>query len=361
MRVDDLERELRAERAEPGREFAARLDEWAAEGFPRDRGLGPRVGDARARGGARGLWERLSAIPPRRLLAPVGAAAAVLVVAAVVVGRAGEIDGGAETVGEGSAATEPGTLEGAARAADEAVVAPAPIPPTGGDGIAAGTEERIVDASARIVLGAEADEVQQVANEVVEVADRHRGIVLESQVTRDAAGARATFEVEIPYRELDAAIADLSGLADVISRSEATEDITARAVRAEEELARTLERLRAARIELLEADTRRERLVIRSEIASLEATADALETEVARVERQGRFATVEVAVESAESGEGGWTLGDAVDDAGRVLEVIAGVALVSLAILVPLALVAALAGLLAVRARDRRRERALES
>ena len=97
--------------------------------------------------------------------------------------------------------------------------------------------ERIVDATARITLGAEADEVQEVANGVVEVTDRYDGVVINSQVTSDQAGARAAFELEIPFRELDAALADLSGLADVISRTEAGEDITARAVRARKDLA----------------------------------------------------------------------------------------------------------------------------
>ena len=35
MTVEELERELRAERIEPDPEFARRLDEWAGAGFPR--------------------------------------------------------------------------------------------------------------------------------------------------------------------------------------------------------------------------------------------------------------------------------------------------------------------------------------
>ena len=41
--------------------------------------------------------------------------------------------------------------------------------------------------------------------------------------------------------------------------------------------------------------------------------------------------------------DGGWSLGDALDDAGHVLEVIGGIALIALAILLPLSLIAALA------------------
>jgi hypothetical protein len=57
---------------------------------------------------------------------------------------------------------------------------------------------------------------------------------------------------------------------------------------------------------------------------------------------------------------GRWTPGDALGDAARVLEVIAGVLLIGAAVLLPVGLIAVLAayaGRLVVR---RRRERALE-
>ena len=47
MRVEDLERELRAERPEPDQEFTRKLDDWAAAGFPRGE-LDPRARAARA-------------------------------------------------------------------------------------------------------------------------------------------------------------------------------------------------------------------------------------------------------------------------------------------------------------------------
>jgi predicted RNase H-like nuclease len=385
MRIEDLERELRAERPEPDPEFARRLDEWAAAGFPRDRGLGPRTGRPGPAGGLRRAWERLTSVPRLRVLAPAGSVAVMLVVIGVAISQSGELGSDDEALSGqagGDAATSAPRSEdsfefgagGSAESGDfaaregerlaappEETLVPAPIP-DGGGGIARGTEERIVDATARLTLGAEAGEVQEVANRVVEVTDRHDGIVLDSQVTSDQGGARAAFELEIPFRELDAALTDLSELGDVISRTEGEEDITVRAVRAQRELAGVLERIREARVELIRADTREERLIIKSRIRSLEATADALEAERNQVERQGRFATVAVEVTSnGPDSEGGWSLGDALDDAGRVLEVIGGIVLVSLAVLVPLALVIALAWLIATRTQRHRRERALGS
>ncbi len=211
-----------------------------------------------------------------------------------------------------------------------------------------------------MTLGAEADEVQEVANEVVAVTDRYKGVVLDSQVTTDQGGARAAFTLELPYKQLDAALDELSGLADVISRTEAGEDITAGAVRARKNLADTFEQVRKARIELIAADTREERLIIRSQISSLQAQADAFEAQLNNVKRQGRFATVNVDITSnGGDSSGDWSLSDALDDAGRVLEVIGGIALVSLAVLMPLALVGALVWLIVSRSRRHQRERAL--
>jgi Domain of unknown function (DUF4349) len=380
MKVEELERELRDERPEPELDFARRLDEWAAAGFPRDRGLGPRT--AQRKGPLLRAWDRVTSVPPRRLLLPAaGAVATVVVVAGVVVNGANQDGGGlsapptreessGDAGGGGDFATgsEPSALEtqDAAQLPDSgAAETIAPVPPTdpGGGGIARGTDDRIIDATARLELGTEADEVQDVANDVVEVTDRHNGIVVSSQVTSDQAGARASFELEIPYRELDATLTDLSGLADVISRTEAGQDITARAVRARKDLADVLERIRRARVELIEADTHEERQVIRAEIASLKANAEALETELNSVVRQGRFATVSVGVTSNGPGDddGNWSLGDALDDAGRVLEVIGGIGLIALAVLVPLALIAGLAAFATITARRRGRERALDA
>ncbi len=395
MRIDELERELREVRPESDPEFARRLDEWAADGFPRDRGLGPHALGPGRLGFAARAWSRLAAIPPRRTLLPVGAAATFLVVIGVVVSRPGDVvepSGGGE---DAAVVAEPSGGDAGSAPAIEDTVAPAPaaaqkdvfraedggasaelvapenslsveeFPIPGGDGdkIARGTDERLVDATAQITLGAEADEVQDVANEVVAVTDAHDGVVIDSRVTTDEAGARASFELEIPYRELDATIGDLSGLADVISRTEQGEDITARAVRAQKDLADTLERLRDARIELIEADTREERLIAKARIDSLNAQANAFEQQRNDVRRQARFATVNVDVTSdgAEGAEDDWSLADALDDAGRVVEVIGGIALVTLAVLVPVALVGAIVWLIAARARRHGRERALDT
>ncbi|MFI5122923.1 MAG: hypothetical protein ACHQJ5_08490, partial [Vicinamibacteria bacterium] len=202
MRVDDLERELRAERPEPSLDFAQRLDQWADAGFPRDRGLGP--GSAGRRTALHRAWDRLSSTPPRRMLLPAGALATVVVVAGIAISQNRTESPGLPAPSPSDTATSseaeatkpvtppaPANAGGAGGAAES--VAPAPGqssdgynldlagPGGSGDGIARGADERIVDATARITRGAVADQVQEVANRVVDVTDRYDGVVLDSQ------------------------------------------------------------------------------------------------------------------------------------------------------------------------------------
>ncbi|MGH2954425.1 MAG: DUF4349 domain-containing protein [Solirubrobacterales bacterium] len=420
MRLDELERELRAERPDTDSEFARRLDEWAAAGFPRGefdvsrdshgkRAPRRRPADVdRSRTARRNrlaplrepfarTLDRLRAVPPRRVLAPAGGVLTLVVVAAVVISQRDSLfGGGAESLGgggdavsssqpargdgagaaEGPPVDERGGLQSAeparadrqfdagSTAPDDPVTSLPPIPPPngGGGGIAAGIENRIVDATARVVLGAERGEVQEVANGVVEVTDRYDGITRSSQVTSDQGGARAAFELEIPAKRLDAALADLSELGDVVSRTEGGEDITARAVRARRALAETLQDIQQARAQLIRTDDPEQRRVIRSRIRFLDATADRQRAQLAGVHRQGRFATVSVEVTSdgPRAADDGWSLGDAADDALDVLTAVGGIILVSLAVLLPLAAIAAVAWLAVARARHASRERALD-
>jgi hypothetical protein len=378
MTTDEIERELRAMRPEPDPDFARRLDEWAAADFPPGAGLGPRIAaKGRAAGPFRRAWERLSATPPRRILMPVGAAATAVVAVAIVISNN---DGGSMGASEDSSssvvhsAAKPSAPQatdsasaGAASEASPPFTGPDTnsmnvVPESDANGVARGTDERLVDATARLSLGTEASKVQDVANKVVDVTDSHAGIVSDSQVTTDQGGARASFSLEIPYDQLDAAMSDLSGLADVISRTEGGTDITAKAVHARRDLATTLEQIHKARIALIQADARDQKLILKSQIQSLNANADAYRTELKGVERQARYATVDVEVTSKDSdsgGSGGWGLDDAFHDSGNVLEVIAGVGLVTLAVMLPVSLIALLGWAIASRTIRRRREAVL--
>jgi hypothetical protein len=375
----ELARELRVERPRPRPDFVAELDFQAAAGFrardadavpvpePRDR----LVAHARKLLGGR----------PRRLAGALGAAATLIVVVAVAISQSGELGpDGAEPGGDtaatqaepapaqpapsGAAGAAPGGAEGRLRLGFDAErsVIPPPVPPGPGGGIARGQAERKVERAAQMTLATEADRVQDVADRAIEVAEAHRGIVLSSQVNEGAGErARASLELAIPSERLEPALADLSDLADVKSRSDSSIDVTAPFVSARE-------RLNDARAELesllrqlaeaatpLEAESIRKRIrIVRDEVASTRA-------QFRSIARTVRFARVSVAVEGDGSQAGAWTLGDALDDALRVLAVGLGVLLVSAAVLVPLALVVAASWIGRQAWVRRRRESALDA
>lgn len=73
------------------------------------------------------------------------------------------------------------------------------------------------------------------------------------------------------------------------------------------------------------------------------------------------FSQVSLSINAVAVSQGtSFTIGSALHDAGRVLTVSAGVALIALAVLVPLGLLAALAWWIAVAVRRRRRQQALD-
>ena len=100
---------------------------------------------------------------------------------------------------------------------------------------------------------------------------------------------------------------------------------------------------------------------MRSQIARLNGDLDALRrrADLSSVSLVVRGTAAEPGGGSG-SGGGGWSPGDAAHDALRVLEVIAGVALIALAIAAPLGLLAALVAIGVRVTRRRRREGALD-
>jgi hypothetical protein len=77
-------------------------------------------------------------------------------------------------------------------------------------------------------------------------------------------------------------------------------------------------------------------------------------------EMKNRVTYAPVSVQIRADGDGSWSIGDAADDAVGVLEAIAGTALITLAVLVPLAALLALGSLGAREFGRRRREATLD-
>jgi Domain of unknown function (DUF4349) len=373
---NDLIAELTALRPTPRPAFAAELDERAAAGFPRRSPLGR-------------LVARLQAIQPRRVLIPAGATALAAIAVATVVVAVNEPKTDPASLAQISPSDPPASEPKASGGEDSSGVQYEAIVPTAGapergmsSSGAAGTagagtassdtgpfaseaSHRDVERSAEMVLGADPTEVGGAAAKVFDAVHASDGIVLRSSVSGGPAGeAGATFDLLIPSPKLSDALAAFSGIAEVRSRHEATTDITAPTVRTGELLRDSRARIEGLLTQLAQADTDAERTAAETELRAERRHNSYLRSQLSTLERRATFSRVSLRIESgtptSPEDASGWGIGDALDDAGHILAIAAGIAIVGLAVVAPIALIALLAWL-ANRVRIRRgRERALE-
>jgi hypothetical protein len=415
----ELASDARAEAPAPESDFAAKLDEWAAAGFPRD-GRVSDGGEGERRPALGGLRERLRTVPPRRLLLPVGAAATVLVATAVGISVSDQLGGSknltagptnqSASVPESSSTQQdtnrandqvspgargeaggratysqfqPARPKATDQSAQQALPSLRPTVQPFGSATSAGAligGPRKVAQNAQLVLSAEPQDVRDVADGVVGVVDRYGGYVVSSNVTSGKAPAptpvpengraarsqqgSGTFELRIPAQHLQAALGDMSKLAHVTSRTEGVKDITKRF----DEAKAHVHDLNVERANLL---TQLGNAVTIAEQDSIKARIKVVENQLAAARDhyghvKDRIHMVPVSVEirgqaGVDSGGGGaWSIGDAFHDAGRVLTVMAGILLISAAVLVPIGLIVGVAWLTARAVIRKRREDALE-
>jgi hypothetical protein len=367
MTIEELTTELHALRELPSEEFAAALDSRAAAGFPGRRRSSKPIASLPGRDAAGRVTARFRGLSPHRKLLPALAGATTVIVAATAIVLATNGDKGAnggggqqstngvssdavkaaptQAGGAGAAAGSPREVAPQAATGAQAFAPLAPEPSVPGPDTAPGIRNRQIERSANLTLGTDPDQVQAVAGKVIDVIGRYRGIVLSSSVRDGGEGeAGATFELLIPSGRLGAALTDLSAVADVRSRSENTLDITAPFVSSRE-------RLRDARAEaegllrqLAATSTDSERASVKAQLRIVRGRIAAFRSQVNRLERRANFSHVSLQVVTGNqatipgAGGGNWTIGDALHDAGRMLAVAAGVALLAMAAALPLAL-----------------------
>ena len=409
-RDDKLAATLSALRPAPRPAFAAELDERAAAGFPRQ---APSGSSPLSR-----AVSRLRGLSPRRALLPAGATALATLVAATVIVAANGSGGGESAdhvaVAPSSARSEQSTLDRLSKYRSERQVeevlnaqpekpgqanfdaaGPAvrssgsvsteasgaavqsqihpfskeenPVYFDGSGSYASGAGHRDVERSAQMVLGADPTEVSDDAAKVFAAVHSAGGIVLNSSV-HDGSGEfspAANFELLIPSAKLGDALGAFSQIAEVRYRREATNDITAPTVGVSERLQDSNAKVEGLLAQLAGAESDGEREAVEAELQTERRHAATLRSRLTTLQRRANFSRVSLRIKTGESSTpssssgGGWSIGDALHDAGHILAIAAGVAIVGLAILGPLALIAALIWL-ANRARVRRgRQRAL--
>jgi hypothetical protein len=222
---------------------------------------------------------------------------------------------------------------------------------------------------AQLALTAASGRIDTVAQEVFDVIGQENGIVKGSTVT-SAAGpnAYAQFELSVPSSNLARTMASLSTLryAHVSSRTDTTQDVNDQYGRD----VRALADARALRTSLLKqlanATTQAQIDSLNARIHDAEASISSDEATLRALQGQINFSQITLTINApypvpvSSHHSGGFTLHKAAHDAGRVLTVAAGVALIALAALVPVALLGALGWWIANTIRRRRREQALD-
>ncbi|HEY5187817.1 MAG TPA: DUF4349 domain-containing protein [Solirubrobacteraceae bacterium] len=390
---------LAGQRPQPSAAFAASLDDRVSQRFAAApaRPSGQRARRARrswlyAPGAAFAAAATAAAVvivvsggtPPRQLSTDLSATAAQ---------SAPAIDNGAATASSSSA-----TSTTAAAAAPTRAPSPAPATAAAGSASssaagsvsgsatgsasssAAGLSPLVLDSgqanrkvirSAQISLATRPSQVDSVAQQVFTVVGNENGVVNSSNVTatNDATGY-AQFQLSVPSANLGATMAALSRLhgAAVVSRTDNSQDVTGRTGGAGQRLAdaRALRTALLRELAIATTTTAIDSLKVQirdanASIASDLATLRALQRQVATSQISLTInASMIAGHHPANAGGSAFTLRRAAHDAGRVLVVVAGVALIALAVLVPLGLIAAIGAWFGFAVRRRRREQALD-
>jgi hypothetical protein len=236
------------------------------------------------------------------------------------------------------------------------------------------TARKIIRA-AQLQLVTPARWINVVAQGVFDVVGQEKGIVRNSQVTAAAGNSGyASFQLSVPTSNLSDTLNRLSVLphARVSALTDSTQDVNGQYLSDQ----RRLGDARALRTSLLKqlaaATTQAQISSLQAQIRSAEASINSDESTLHQLQNQISFSQLTVTINGGpypvplqlgtkSGGGGGFTLGRAAHDAVNVLRVAAGVALITLAALVPVGLLVAFGAWIALWVRRRRREQALDA
>jgi hypothetical protein len=369
---------LADERPRPSAAFAAEMDARVARRFA------AAPAPASSRGGG---WTR-----PQRMFWSLGVAGgfvAALVVVVVVIGSLGSgtssmsssslptlgpvhgaSAGAASTSSSGSGGSSSGSASASSAASSgESGNLDASPSSTATRSVAPPANGRKVVQSAELDLSAAPNRVDSVAQEVFNVVGTAGGIVDSSQVTQTGGlDGSASFQLRLPSASLGQTMSRLSDLpgARVVSRTDNSTDVNATYLSTQHALADAQTLRKALLGRLAAATTTTEIDSLKQQLSDAESKISAEQAALRGLNSKINYSRVTLVINAGQTAapvhhsSGGFTIGHAAHVASRVLVVAAGVGLIALAVLVPLALVAALLAWAAYSLRRRRREHALD-
>lgn len=233
-------------------------------------------------------------------------------------------------------------------------------------GLAPSSSRKVVQSS-QLVLTTAPNQIDTVAQELYKVLGPVGGVVQSSQVTQTGGlDGIATFQLSVPSSQLSVTMTRLSELPNsrVASRTDSTQDVTNQY----NGLTTRLSDARALRTALLKqlalAFTTQQIDSLKAQIHDADAEIARYLGQLAGLGHQINYSQVSVTINASavpvSHGTSGFTIGKALHTAERVLTVAAGIALIGLAGVLPVALAVALIWWILAALKRRRREHALD-
>jgi len=222
---------------------------------------------------------------------------------------------------------------------------PEDLPTDQGDTQADQVKDRKVEETASLELTTEFKKVADISNSVMQITDNAKGYVERSDLNSNDGVSSAYLTLRVPSDRLSNVLSEISKLADVTSRNQSTQDITSEYKSASD----SLDSLNAQRKSLLKrlerAETETEAESLRVQLSSLKSQIEQTKSQRRAVKNRASFSTVEVSIQTADSHQeassknNGWSIGDALTDAGKFLQTVLGVLILVLAALLPILVV----------------------
>jgi Domain of unknown function (DUF4349) len=220
--------------------------------------------------------------------------------------------------------------------------------------------------SATLSLGVQPTRIDDLAQEVLNVVGSVNGIVDHSTVTSTGGpDGNAQFQLRVPSASLAPTMSALSRLryASVVSRTDNSQDVNSQFVDANRQLADASALRSTLLMQLAKATNQQQIDSIKAQLSAAEATIATAQATLRALNRQVSYSHVSVTIEAGSApplAGGGFSLHRAAHDALRILTVAAGVALITLAFMVPAGLLGAFGWWTFTAVRRRRREQALD-
>lgn len=199
----------------------------------------------------------------------------------------------------------------------------APTPPPSDSRIAPKEQKRRVERSAELTLEVEKNRIEKVANEVIRVSDRNRGIVLSTNISVGEEGnGQATFDLRVPAERLAKTLRELSDLGNVVLRTQSGLDITQSFVDTNEQLQEARAERKSLLKQLANASTPKKAKEIKQKLETVKSQIKSYKGQLKSLRNRTDYASIDVTVQSESSDSNASDTEDAFDDS---LDFIVGV------------------------------------